>query len=149
MKRPILRKFLIVSLLLSSGFAAWGWFRPYAWGADAAARCQVVETLVTRDQGYFWVNAHLKVLPGMTHDLEKPVYLETASHARLEPADTTFGGEEGKGTTEIWLKFWLEPSQLEGPLTLRLNDARLVVKAGNGIPDLGSSPYRNFTTNHW
>jgi len=148
-KRRILRHSLLVCLLISAAFAAWSCFRPYAWRPDPAARCKVVETLVTRDQSFFWVDVHLKVNPGMTHDLQKTVRLETATGARHEPADTTFAGSDGQGTTEIWFKFWLEPADLAGPLTLHLNDGKLLIKTGNNVPELATSTYRNFTINHW
>ncbi len=109
----------------------------------------MVETLVTQDHSYFWVNVHLKVNPGETHDFQKLVKLETARGTLLEPADTTLAGDDLQSTTEIWLKFWLESADLEGPLTLHLNGGRLIVKAGNGLPDLGTASYRNFTTQHW
>ncbi len=148
-KRQILRYSLMASLLISAVFATWSWFRPYAWRSDPAARCKIVETLVTRDQSYFWIDVRLKVNPGMTHDLQKPVLLETADGATHEPADNTFGGTEGQGTTEIWFKFWLEPAHLAGPLTLHLNDGKLRIKTGNTAPELGTSTYKNFTTHHW
>ena len=149
MKRQTFRYSLLFCLLLSTAFAAWAWFRPYSWQSDPASHCKVVSTLVTRDTSYFWVEVHLKVNPGMTHDLQKPVRLETAGGKRLEPADTTFSGKQEQGTTDIWFKFWLESADIEGDLTLHLNDGKLIVKANPGIPQLGSSIYRNFTTNHW
>ncbi len=149
MTRQILRYSLLVCLLVSAGFAAWSWLRPYAWHPDSAARCKVLETLVTRDRAFFWVDVHLKMNPGMTHDLQKPVFLQTAAGTKLEPADTTFGGNDGQSAAEIWLKFWLEPADLAGPLALHLNDGKLLVKANQGIPELGTSTYRNFTTNQW
>ena len=147
--RKILRYSLMTCLLVSSAFAAWSWMRPYSWRADPAARCTVTETLVTRDHSFFWVDVHLKVNPDMTHDLRKPVRLESAAGKKFEPADTTLVGTPGQGTTEIWFKFWLESADLQGPLTLHLNDGKLMVKSRDGVPDLGSSTYRNFTTNHW
>jgi hypothetical protein len=148
-KRQILRYSLLACLLISSAFAAWSWFRPYAWRPDPAARCEIVETLLTRDQSYFWIDVRLKVIPRMTHDLQKPVRLKTASGATHEPADTTFGGTSGQGTTEIWFKFWLEPADLAGPLTLHLNDGKLLIKTANTVPELDTSAYKNFTTNQW
>ncbi|MEY4570026.1 MAG: hypothetical protein RLZZ398_1465 [Verrucomicrobiota bacterium] len=108
-----------------------------------------METLLTRDQSYFWIDVRLKVIPGMTHDLQKPVRLKTAAGATHEPADTTFGGTSGQGTTEIWFKFWLEPADLAGPLTLNLNDGKLLIKTANTVPELDTSAYKNFTTNQW
>lgn len=135
--------------MAAAGFAAWSWFRPYSWKPDPGARCEIVETLVTRDQSYFWVNVHLKVNPGATHDLQKPVRLETSRGVKLEPADTTLGGNDSQALTEMWFKFWLESADLEGPLTLQLNDGKLTVKSSNGVPGLADGNYRNFTTNRW
>lgn len=135
--------------MAAAGFAAWSWFRPYSWKPDPSARCEIVATLVTRDQSYFWVNVHLKVNPGANHDLQKPVWLQTSRGVKLEPADTTLGGKDGQAVTEIWLKFWLEAADLEGALVLHLNDGKLTVKSGNEAPQLKDSAYRNFTTNRW
>jgi len=136
-------------LLAAAAFAAWSWLRPYDWHPDSAARCAIVETLVTRDQSYFWVDVHLKMNEGMTHDLSQPVALETGAGTRLKPADTTFGGTDLRAPKEIWFKFWLEPKDLTSPLALLINDGKLVVKSTSGIPDLGNGAYRNFTTHHW
>jgi hypothetical protein len=147
--RLILRYSLIASLFAATVFAAWSWFRPYAWSSDAGARCEVVGALVTRDQSFYWLNVHLKVNPGMNHDLQKRVRLEGSPGVYLEPADTTLVGKDGQAISEIWFKFWLESSHLEGPLTLYLNEGKLSIKSSQGIPDLGNSGYRNFVTNHW
>jgi hypothetical protein len=136
-------------LFASAAFAGWSWLRPYSWKSDPAARGKVVETLVTRDQSFFWLNVRLKVNPGATHELQKPVRLETARGLRLEPADTTFAGNEGQPVAEIWFKFWLDAVDLNGPLTLFLNDGRLTIKSGTTAPELGNSTYRNFTTDRW
>lgn len=143
-----LRKFLWGALLLSAVFAVWSWFRPYAWNPDPGARCKVIGVQVTQDQSYAWVEAHLKVNPGMIHDLQKPVSLAVSGHD-LEPADTTFGGTEGTGTTDIWLKFWLENKYLAHPMTLRLNDGKLIIKANEGAPRLGSAKSKYFVSIHW
>ena len=149
MKRRNFRIFLWVCLLLSAGFAAWMWLRPYQWNSDSAARCKILETLVTRDQSYIWVNCHLQVDPGASHDMQKPIRLETANGTMHDPADTTVAGTAQQAITEIWLKFWLEPTDLDGPLILHLNDGKLVVKATTGVPALGKSDSHNFTTNRW
>jgi hypothetical protein len=148
-KHRIRHYFLLLVLLASFAFAGWSWLRPYSWSPDSAARCKVVETLVTQDHSYFWVNVHLKVNPGETHDLQQPVRLETSRGTRLEPADTTLVGDDTQAVSEIWLKFWLEAADLQGPLTLHLNGGKLAVKSGNGLPNLGTSSYRNFTTQNW
>jgi len=145
----ILRGFLVVALLVSAVFAAWSWFRPYAWTVDPAARCKVVGGQVKRDRSNFWLDVHLKVTPGKTHDLLKPVGLRTATGRELEPADTTLAGDQGGGTTDLWLKFWLESADIEGPLTLRINDGVLVIKANSGMPPLDRSNLGYFVTQHW
>ncbi|NJM37944.1 MAG: hypothetical protein HC845_08880 [Akkermansiaceae bacterium] len=134
MARQLLRYILFVALVFSSLFASWVWFRPYSWSSDAAARCKVQSTLVTRDESYYWVDVHLKVNTGVNHDLQKPVLLETGSGAKLEPAETTFAGADMTKSREIWFRFWLEAPQIEGPLNLHLNDGTLSIKSGQGAP---------------
>jgi hypothetical protein len=147
--RRTLRGFLIVAMVVSAGFAAWSWFRPYAWNVDPDARCVAVGCQLKRDRSNYWLDVHLKVNPGETHDLLKPVLLLTAGGGQLESADTTLGGAVDGGTSEVWLKFWLEGADLEGPLKLRINDGSLVLKATSGTPDLGASNLEYFVTNHW
>ena len=147
--RRILRYSLLVCLLVSTAFAAWGWFRPYAWRSDSAARCKIAEVLVTRDHSYFWLDVHLKVTPGMVHDLRKPVFLQNSAGKAFEPADTTLSGDDGRSTSEIWFKFWLDTPDFGGPLSLHLNDGTLVIRSGSGAPPLGNSAFRNFTTTEW
>jgi hypothetical protein len=116
---------------------------------DPAARCKAVGVQVKKDTSFFWLDAHLEVTPGQTHDLSKPVRLVTAAGRELEPADTTFGGETGGTTTDLWFKFWLEPADFNGPLELRINDGSLVIRSGSGIPRLGSSDLEYFTSSGW
>ncbi len=148
-KRPTLRVFLVVALIVSAAFAAWSWLRPYAWSEDPAARCKVVGSQVRKDGSFYWLDAHFKVTPGQAHDLMKPVRLITTAGRELEPADTTLGGETGGGTTDLWFKFWLETADLDGPLKLRINDGSLVIRSGSGIPRLGSANPEYFTTSRW
>ncbi len=129
-----LRIFLWSALILSLAFASWSWFRPYEWSPDPAARCKVEGVQLTQDRTYFWVEVHLVVMPGMTHDLQKPVFLEASTGKKLDPAETTFSGAEGAGTTDVWFKFWMENKDLAGPLTLHLNEGKLSIKANDGIP---------------
>jgi hypothetical protein len=79
----------------------------------------------------------------------KPVRLITGSGRILEPADTTLGGGPDKDTSDIWFKFWLEPSDFEGPMKLQINDGSLIVRSEVGIPSLGSSNLEVFTTHSW
>lgn len=148
-KRPSLRVFLIVTLLVAAGFAAWSWLRPYAWSVDPAARCKVAGAQVRKDASFYWLDMHLKVTPGRTHDLMKQVRLVTSAGRELEPADTTLGGKTGGETTDLWFKFWLESADLDGPLSLRINDGSLVIRSGSGIPRLGNSNLEYFTTSCW
>lgn len=147
--RSILRVFLVTALLLSAAFAAWSWLRPYAWSVDPATRCKVVGVQVKKDTSFFWLDAHLKVTPGQTHDLSKPVRLFTEAGRELEPADTTLGGETEGATTDLWFKFWLEPSDFNGPLKMRINDGFLVIRSGSGIPRLGDKKLEYFTSSGW
>jgi hypothetical protein len=148
-KRSTVRGILIVALILSAGFAAWSWFRPYAWNSDPAARSRVVGCLVKRDRANFWMDVHARVSEGETHDLMKPVRLVTATGREIQPAETTLGGDDEGGTTDLWFKFWLEPGEIDGPLTLRLNDGALVIKSSSGEPDLGPSGAEYFVTHRW
>lgn len=148
-KRPTLRVFLIATLLVAEGFAAWSWLRPYAWGVDPAARCKVAGAQVRKDASFYWLDVHLKVTPGQTHDLMKPVRLVTSAGREMEPADTTLGGKTGGETTDLWFKFWLESADLDGPLKLRINDGSLVIRSGSRIPRLGNSNLEYFTTSRW
>jgi hypothetical protein len=147
--RRIIRKILIVALFASSMFAAWSWFRPYAWAVDPAARCKVVGCQVRKDHAYFWVDVHLKVIDGQTHDLKKPVCLRTGAGREIQPADTTMAGNKDIGTTDLWYKFWLETDDIREPLTLRINDGSLVIKADPGIPRMSPSNSGYFPTQHW
>lgn len=149
MTRQIFRTCLALGLSVAAAFAAWTWFRPYDWNPDPAARCKVVATLVTPDMSFFWVEVHLKIKPGMSHDLQKPVFLKTASGTQLQPADTTLAGADGKTTTELWFKFWLDSTQIQGPLSLHLNDGILSIKRSSEKPRIGHSEFRNFTTRDW
>jgi len=147
--RQNIRIILVVTLLVSSAFAVWSWFRPYAWNVDPAAACKVVGCQVKKDQAYFWVDVHLKVTEGRTHDLLKPVRLLAGADREIEPADTTMAGDDGTGTTDLWFKFWLETADLQQPLILRVNDGSLMIKADPGIPQLGRADLKYFTTQHW
>lgn len=139
----------MVALVCSALFAAWSWFRPYEWKPDPGARCKVVVAQVKRDLSHFWVDVHLRMLPGEGHDLMKPVRLVTAAGRELEPADTTLAGDGKSGTTDLWLKFWLEKEDMEGGLSLRINDGTLVIKKNDGIPRLGGNHIGVFPSSRW
>lgn len=147
MNRRVTRILLVSILIILSGFAAWSWLRPYEWNADPKARCRIHGTQVRADHGYIWVDVHLKILPGQTHDLAKPVILD-CGHRQLEPADTTIGSKDDT-TTDLWFKFWLDPTDIQGPLILRINDGKLIVKAEPGMPLKSDESLRYFPTNRW
>lgn len=133
--RPLTR-ILTVALVIVSAFAVWSWFRPYDWNPDPGARFVIHQARLTRDHSYYWLDLYLK---GSHHDLSHRILLETASGATREPADTTFSGEPEhpeQGMTEIWVRFYLPTSDLEGPLKLRLNEGHLQVRKGTGVPEL-------------
>ncbi|MFZ9935544.1 MAG: hypothetical protein ACO3JG_00640 [Luteolibacter sp.] len=149
MSRPKFRLVLLAVLGLLCGFASWVWFRPYSWSLDPGARCRVVAAQVRQDRSYYWLDLHLRPLDGESHDLMKPVRLVTASGRRIDPADTTFGGNPQQGTTDLWFKFWLEPQDFVGPLHLSINDGSLKIRGGSGVPCLGHSGAEIFPTSNW
>lgn len=147
--RIVIRRTLIFLLVVSAGFAAWAWLRPYAWGADGAARCKVVGCQVKQDRSNHWLDVHLKVVAAEGHDFSKPVVLELAGGRKLEPADTTIEKGEAGAIRQLWLKFWLENGDWDGPLDLRINDGVLSIRSGSGVPALGAGREKYFTTNRW
>ncbi len=147
--RSKLRVFLVVALVVSALFAAWTWLRPYEFRPDSGARCTVVGTQVKKDFKNYWVDVHLKVNSGATHDLMKPVRLVTAAGREIEPADTTLAGDPKRGTTDIWFKFWLEIPDMGDTLALRMNDGALAIRKTRGIPRLGPNNVAFFPTCRW
>ncbi len=147
--RTHFRILLVALLLISGGIAAWSWSRPYDWGADAKAGCRIAGCQVVRDHANYWVNLKLKVNEDWEHDLEIPVKLLTAAGRELDAADTTLVGDETKDVREIWLKFWSEKEDLNGPLRLKINQGELSVRKGSGIPKLGADGSRYFVTHNW
>lgn len=144
--RISLTKWLIVVLLIATGYAAWNWWRPYDWQPDAAARYRIVSVVVTRDYGHHWVEVQLRRAGTAAHDLMQPVRLVLNGGRELVPADTRL---EGEGMTTLVFKFWLDPGDLTGPLWLRLNNGELRVKTSLGEPSLGISGRRYFNSTHW
>jgi hypothetical protein len=142
------QRLLVLGVLAAAGFTAWAWLRPYAWRPDPAAACKVEAVQVRRDRSNYWVHIHLKVLPGQRHDLLKPVRLVTSAGRELEPADTTLAGDPA-AATELWYKFWLETTDLEGGLTLCLNDGTLSIKSVPGMPELAPTEETTYSTHHW
>jgi hypothetical protein len=148
-RREILQKALLVCLLVASAFAIWSWCRPYEWRSDPAAHCAIEDVLLTPDQSFFWLEVHVKLIAGHSHDMTKPVLLESATGKSFAPAGTTFVSPDNQPPNEIWFKFWLEAPELAGPLNLRINDGQLTVKSTSAVPVLGTDAYRNYTTHRW
>ena len=148
-KPTVFRKFLYALLGLSAVFAIASFLLPYHWKSDPGARFKIVASQVKRDRSSYWLNIHLKKSGNAGHDLMKPVLLITSKKKTHEPADTSFLGEPGLGTTEIWFKFWLEESDLKGPLYLQLNDGTLTVKSIGGLPRISDGSLKTFTTSRW
>ena len=136
-------------LVASAVFAVWSWTRPYEWRPDPAARGKIVATGLQRDHSYHWLDVRLKLRPGMEHDLRKPVFLETGGRPRIEPADTTLAGDVEQPIDEIFLRFWLEEGDLDGPISLHVNDGSLSVRSGSGVPRMRRNGSMNFNTRRW
>jgi len=144
-----LRTYLWIGLVISAVFAAWTWLRPYDWQSDSQALGKIAGAQVRQDHSFYWLDVRVKIRSGEKHDHSKPVFLETQARAKVEPADTTMAGDAKRGTTELWFRFWLEPADFNGPLTLHLNQGALRVRKRSGIPKLGSSGNEFFNTSEW
>ena len=149
MTRTRFRWILLLLLAASLAFAGWAWLRPYEWTPDPAARGRIEHVQVTRDHSFFWCDVRVKLRPGQSHDLARPVRLVTASGKEHMPADTTLTGTREQGTTGIMFRFWLEAEDFAGPLKLELNGGSLGVRSGKGSPRIGSSGTRMFLSEAW
>ena len=147
--RKTFRIILLALMLISAAFAAWSWMRPYEWSPDPKAQVRIVGCFVDRDHSNYWVNLEIKVPSGAEYDLEKQVSLVNSAGDRIEPADTTLEGDNAQAIRQIWLKFWLDKEQLKGPLDLEINEGRLKVRSGSGLPKLRSDGNRYFVTHAW
>lgn len=85
----------------------------------------------------------------MKHDLQLPVFLETPSRPRVEAADTTLAGDMERPINELFLRFWLEDGDLDGPIHLHLNEGTLSVRNGSGAPKMNRNGRANFQTRNW
>ena len=149
MKRQMIRLSLAVLVVALTALAAKVWTAKYDSDPDPKARFVVTEALVSKDRSYRWVELHLKKSGEADHDLRKPVRLVTADGTGHEPADTTFAGSPERGFTDIWFKFWLTEADLEGSLTLRINEGELRVKRSEGAPTFGSDGETVFKSADW
>lgn len=149
MNRQIFRIGIILALLAATTFALWSWLRPYDWHPDSAARCKVVETLLTKDHSYYWLEIRLKMNSEEVHDLQKKVVLETSDGRRIEAADSTLRHDGLSQVRDLWFKFWLESADVQGPLKLRINDGALLIKSRSGKPSLEHTEHQTYTSNQW
>lgn len=140
---------LLAALLLAIGFAAWQNFRPYQWGAPEAALYRIDYAEAKPDGNFWWVNLRLSRSGDQNHDFMKPTRLVTASGRELEPADTaTEGTYTEAAITGMFLRFWVETGDMTGPLDLKLNDGKLSVRTGTGLPETGGAA-KIHRTNNW
>lgn len=149
MKRRMIRLLLAALLVAVTFAAAMIWTSEYDRNPDPKAHYAITEAMVSSDRSYRWLELHLRKCGDADHDLSKPVRLLTADGKEHEPADTTFAGSQEKGFTDIWLKFWLEDSDLKGPLSLRINDGKLRVKTNSGAPALGDKGEVVYKSTDW
>jgi len=148
-KQNRLRAYLWIGLIISAVFAAWTWLRPYDWQSNSQALGKIAGAQVRQDHSFYWLDVRVKIRKGEKHDYSKPVFLTTPARAKVEPADTTMAGDAKRGTTEVWFRFWLEPADFKGPLTLRMNQGTLRVRKGSDLPKLGSSGSEFFNNSNW
>ena len=134
MKRPLLRLLTAALLVAVTFLAVKLWTGSYDGDPDPRARHRIEASSLKRDGAYTWLEIHLRKSGDQEHDMLKPVRLVTADGSEHEPADTTFAGAPGKGFTDIWLKFWLEETDLKGKIDLRMNGGTLRVKTNEGAP---------------
>ncbi|MFK7850450.1 MAG: hypothetical protein AB8D78_05670 [Akkermansiaceae bacterium] len=136
MKRQMIRLAMATVLVLVTIIAALVWSGDYEKNPDPAAVFHIEGVRLEADHGYMWLEAHLRKSQKEKHDLLKPVRLITSNGKKHEAADTTFAGTPETGFTDIWLKFWLEKTELEGPIYLEINDGELTIKNSDPIPEL-------------
>jgi hypothetical protein len=134
MKRPLLRLLIAALLVAVTILAVKLWTGKYDRDPDPRARYRIEAARLERDRSYKWLEIHLRKSGDKDHDMLLPVRLVTADGKEHEPADTTFAGGPEKGFTDIWFKFWLDNSDMEGKIDLRMNGGTLRVKTNEGTP---------------
>ena len=149
MKRQMIRLSLALLLVLVTALAAMAWTMKYDSDPDPKALYMIEAAELRQDHANYWLELHLRKNGDDSHELRKPVRLVTEDGKEHEPADTTFAGSPEKGFTEIWFKFWLSESDLEGSLNLRINDGNLRVKTNSGLPAPGADGQAVFKSADW
>jgi hypothetical protein len=139
MKRQLLRLSIAALLVAVTFLAVMLWTGKYESDPDPRARYKIQSAQLERDRSYVWLEIHLRKNGEMNHDMLQPVLLVTADGTEHEPADTTFAGSPEKSFSEIWFKFWLEITDLQGEIDLRMNGGELRVKTNKGAPSTDKS----------
>jgi hypothetical protein len=101
----------------------------------------------TPDHGHGWLDVFLTRNGQTGHDLGKPLFLESSAGWQKGSQDLTLGGKSGEEPTDLWLRFWLEPGDLDGTLKLHLNDGSLTVKSTTGSLELSGPTV--FSSSRW
>lgn len=144
-----LRLILWLALLASLGFAAWATLRPFDWKPDPQAGCHLSSAHIRKDHSYYWLDLHVKINAGASHQLEIPVVMKLADGKSLDPADITFVSRDKGPIEEIFLKFWLAEDQIHGPLNLKINQGLLRVKSTHAAPAIENGKTRALPTHRW
>ena len=142
-------RILITLLALCLGFAAWQWLRPYEWNVDPEARAKAAFSRIERDESFYWLDVYVRITDSRGHDLKKPVRLILADGRELEPADTTLEGSSSQEIEAISFRFWLDSTDIVGPLRLRLNDGELLIRRHPTVPDLGPREFSFHQSTRW
>ena len=142
-------RILLALLILSFGFVAWQWLRPYEWNADPEARAKVKFARIERDASFYWLDVNLKIIDPQGHDLEKPVYLILANGHELEPAETTLEGSVEQKIEAISFRFWLDSEAVIGPLKLQMNDGQLLIRKKAILPNLKTRESEFHQSTNW
>lgn len=149
MKRQIIRLGMAFLIVIATAAAAWLCTQTYESAPDPAARFAIEAVRVEEDHSRYWLELHLKKNGQKEHDLKKPVQLVTAAGTIHEPADTIFAGNPEQGFTDIWFKFWLEKSDMEKNIDLKINDGTLKVKTGGEAPNPPDGGQTVFKSSDW
>lgn len=149
MKRQMIRLSLALLVVITTALAAWVWSADYERDSDPKALFKIEGAQVKRDRDNRWLDIHLKRISEKKHDMRKQVLLVTGDGTEHKPDDITFAGSPETGFTDIWLKFWLEGSDLENTLKIKINDGTLKVKTNQGAPELENGNEKVFNSADW
>jgi hypothetical protein len=126
--------------MAAAAFAMWAWLRPYNAASDPGAGCRVGSAALTRDHSFYWLNLDMKSDRPISAD---SAALLTAGGKSLRPTDAGPGGEGAL------LRFWLDSTDLAGPLRLGVGNGRLVVKSTSGVPEMADGATLVFRNHRW